>query len=269
MINNIIIRYSLYLVMTISLIISKDYSLGQEAQNRVSGPTKKRINFGVVLNNNTYTIYRSAALGKSGLKTLQKHLQKEKLPFPKTIVYMNKNGYKFPFYFSLQEFFAERSKKYGTFKFYHPFGKERTYLDGHNPYYPEKDIDSKSILGRHARKYFELKDDGVDGGIENLMRILNIVLNPSNQPVLFHCHGGKHRTGMVALIIRYLQGGWWTDDFYKKRWRMDLNPAQYEYYKYNKLLFRKDNLYFVEDFSNDQLFYQLDEKYGEKIRELN
>ena len=246
-------------VFTLTLDASAD-------KRKVYGPAKKRIKFGVVLNNDEYTIYRSAALGKGGLKTLHKHLKKNGLPFPKTIIYMNKNGYKFPFYFALDEYFASETQKYGGFKFYHSFGEERTYLDGINPYEPRDDIDRKSILGSRARKYFRLRDDGVDGGMDSLMRIMDLVLSPENQPVLFHCFGGRHRTGIVAMIIRYLQGGWWTDGTYKRRRGIDMNPAQYEYYKYNHLLFRKSNIEFVERFSQDDRFELLNEKYGESIR---
>ena len=242
-------------------------SFAQEEHRKVEGPSKKRIKFGVVLNNPTYTVYRSAALGRGGLKTVQKHLEKNDLPFPKTIIYMNKNGYKFPFYFAIEEYIVEQKKSFGDFDFFHSFGKERTYLDGVNPYEPRDDIDSKWVLGSTARKYFELRNDGVDGGIENLKRILHLILDPERQPVLFHCHGGRHRTGMVAMILRYLQGGWWTEGFYKRRRGIDMNPAQYEYYKYNHLMFRHSNIEFVREFVKGEEFAEFNRRYGAAVRE--
>ena len=69
--------------------------------NKKIGPEHRGIKFGVMVNNEDYTIYRSAKLGKSGFKTLDEYLRKRDLPFPKTVIYMNKTGYKFPFYFAL------------------------------------------------------------------------------------------------------------------------------------------------------------------------
>lgn len=253
------------LMMVLCFFISISLSsmlLAGEKERKVYGPAKKRIKFGVVVNNSEYKIYRSAALGRGGLKTLRKHLRKNALPFPKTIVYMNKGGYKFPFYFALHEYLAEQSGEFGDFDFFHSFGNVRTYLDGVDPYNPSEDIDQEGALGSEASEYFDLRDDGLDGGMDALKRILDIVLDESRQPVLFHCFGGRHRTGMVAMILRYLQGGWWVDKTYKRRRGIDMNPAQYEYYKYNHLLFRRSNIEFVKKFSKSAQFAELKETYG-------
>jgi hypothetical protein len=237
---------------------------------KVTGPEVDSIKFGVVVNNDTYKIYRSSALGKSGLKDVKKHLQKNNLPLPKTVIYMNKGGYAFPFYFALDEYKAsidKKSKDFWPFEFVHPFGKDRTYIYGQNPYNSDEDIDSKSVLGSEARKYFPLGDDGVDGGVDAVKRVMDIVLDPARQPVLFHCHGGRHRTGMVAMMVRYLQGGWWTDGVYKREKGIDMNPAQYEYLEYNHLMFREENLEFVEEFQHDPYFLDLKEKYGPLLQE--
>ena len=119
-----------------------------------------------------------------GLKKLHKYLNSKDLERPKTIIYMNKHGYKMPFLFALNEYYLQGD--YG-FKFYHSFGLHRTYLDGHNPYMPKDDIDKEDKLGSEAKDLFELLDDGLDGDVDDLVRILEIVLNPDNQPVLFHC----------------------------------------------------------------------------------
>tara|TARA_B100001964_G_C13822127_1_gene417778 strand:- start:49 stop:594 length:546 start_codon:yes stop_codon:yes gene_type:complete len=180
---------------------------------------------------------------------------------------MNKTGYKFPFYFALDEY--HQKNKY-SFNFFHSFGEERTYLNGHNPYETDEDIDSKWNLGRHGRKHFKLRDDGVDGDVSDFFRVLQMVLNEENQPVLFHCHGGRHRTGMIAMAIRYIQEGPWLEGHHHSRWGMDLNPAEYEYYKFNKLLFRKENVEFIRQLNTDHNFLLLKEKYGKLLRgEIN
>ncbi len=256
-------------VFTLSYVVHAHFSfaneeiLGKEFQYQI-GPSLKSLNFGVVVNNKNYQIYRSEKLGSAGLKDLKKYLETQSLPFPKTIIYMNKNGYAFPFYFALEEY--KEQTKYG-FRFYHPFGSIRTYLDGDNPYSPSEDIDTKSILGNEAQKYFELQDDGVDGGVDNFINVLKIVLDPKNQPVLFHCHGGMHRTGMTALALRYMQGGFWLSDSGENKSGISLNMAQLEYTLFNTWLFREDNLNFIEAFTNSDDFIQLAEQYGEIIRD--
>ena len=213
--------------------------------------------------NSKFQIYRSGALGKRGLRKVKSYLQKRSMLFPKTIIYMNKAGYKFPFYYALDEYHLQ--KKYG-FKFYHSFGLLRTYLDGRDPYHPETDIDKKNPLGRRARRIFPIRDDGLDGGTDSLKRILSLILDPDNQPVLFHCQGGRHRTGMIAMLIRYLQGGWWLTGEKKKRYGITLNPAQFEYYRFNHLMFRKSNIEFVEKFVQEEYFNNLKEVYSHSLQ---
>ena len=41
---------------------------------------------------------------------------------------------------------------------------------------------------------------------EELRRILRIILDPHNQPVLIHCNKGKHRTGTVVGCLRKIRG---------------------------------------------------------------
>jgi hypothetical protein len=164
-------------------------------------------NFGVVISNKNYQIYRSSSLGKDGIKDVWKHLKSKRLPTPKTIIYMNDEGYKSRLFsddFALQQYAMQ--EEYG-FKMHHSYDyKQRTYLEGHNPYSPSEDIDRKNNLNGAALKLFGPDPkDGLDGGIDAFYRIMDIVLDPANQPVLFHCLGGKHRTGMVGMTLRHLQ----------------------------------------------------------------
>lgn len=231
------------------------------------------LNFGLVINNDIHTIYRSEHLGTDQLKKLKDYLEDEGHAFPEIVIHMNRHGFKrtFPMFshFALQEY--ELSDRYG-YMFYHPFHYAyRTYLDGHNPYQPEKNIDGDKYLGDDAQDYFGIIDHpDPDGGTDAFLRILHLILG-ANQPVLFHCTGGRHRTGMVAMGIRYLQGGDWVNG--KKRTvtvnifgpKLELNPAQYEYYLHNKTQFRIENLKFIEDFSTEPAFEQLRLQYQDSL----
>jgi len=227
------------------------------------------LNFGLVVNNSFHTLYRSEHLGTDQLKRLEDYLEEENLPFPEIVIHMNRHGFKrsFPMFshFALQEY--ELSFQYG-YRFYHAFDYSfRTYLDGDNPYQPGKNIDGTEYLGDKAQDYFGVIDHPApDGGIDAFMRIMHLILG-ARQPVLFHCTGGKHRTGMVAMAIRYLQGGDWITG--KKRKvtvnvfgpTLYLNPAQYEYYLHNSWQFRTDNMDFIEEFYKDQRFQELKNLY--------
>lgn len=203
-------------------------------------------NFGIVVDNPTYHIYRSAELGREGIEELAR------LGIaPRAIVYMNWEGYAFPFYFALQEY--EESLLRG-FTFYHPHGDIRTYLDGENPYSPTDRIDSIFKFGFKARRIFKKGDNEIVGDTEALLKILNLILDPQNQPVLFHCFGGMHRTGMVAMLIRSIQG-----------WNWDRIEA--EYVHYNPHLFRQENVDFVEAFSEDPRFLELVKKYRDLLKQ--
>jgi hypothetical protein len=240
------------------LLVSLDFVIYAHPHLSSLGPDHKSLKFGVLVNNENYLIYRSKKLGTKGLSKLHKYLYSEDLLKPKTIIYMNKHGYKIPFLFALDEYYLQED--YG-FNFYHSFGLHRTYLDGHDPYMPKDDIDREDKLGSEAQDLFDLLDDGLDGDVDDLVRILELVLNPDNQPVLFHCFGGRHRTGIVAMVLRYIQGGWWINGETKKKKGLQLNPAEYEYYKFNHLMFRKENILFVRQFSKDIRFIELKERY--------
>lgn len=173
-------------------------------------------NFGVVVKNKNYQIYRSAFLGKAGIE----YVSTKDIPFPKTIVYLNVGG----FTFVNEEKALQR--QYG-YQFIH------IYLDGHKP------------------------------KIEDMYRVLDIILKPENQPVLFHCYGGRHRTGMVAMALRYLQGGEWVHGQKRRKFvfpRMrspELNPAEFEYAEFNTALFRFTNVQYIRSLSQDAGFQEL------------
>ncbi|MFK7824885.1 MAG: tyrosine-protein phosphatase [Oligoflexales bacterium] len=225
-------------------------------------------NFGVVVNNENYTIYRSGALGRKGIDEVMMQLEDLGLPAPKTIIYMNSHGYKWPLSFAIEEYALQST--YG-YTFHHSFGppEEHTYLDGYDPSKTAQDrkVDAQRKLGAVAKKYFKGSLNAKNlGDTESFKRVLELALNQANQPVLIHCFGGKHRTGMVSMAIRYLQGGEWIKGEKKKFLNWDLNPAQYEYTRYNKLLFRKENIEFIEKISESEYFLDMKERYGPLLK---
>ncbi|MBT3984384.1 MAG: hypothetical protein HOE90_23715 [Bacteriovoracaceae bacterium] len=263
-------------------------STGAFASNKYTSDTKVKamkvaLNFGLVVNNKHYQIYRSGMLGTSRLLMLKSFLKTQKLAFPKTVIYMNKTGYNGPKdttpkilnrLFALEEYIQKSTYKY---EYYHSFSPvSRTYLDGFNPYAPREDIDASGYLGVKALGFFgKISDGKKDGSVDDFVRIMNLVLKPHSGPTLFHCHGGMHRTGMVGLAIRYLQGGHWLTGPKKtvyalnktKVLKLTLNPAQYEYYTHNRFIFRVENLKFIEKFSKDPRFKKLDALYGGMLRD--
>ena len=49
---------------------------------------------------------------------------------------------------------------------------------------------------------------------ENSERFLKIVNDPANQPVFVHCHGGRHRAGIMTAIYRMTHDGWTAERAY-------------------------------------------------------
>ena len=45
-------------------------------------------------------------------------------------------------------------------------------------------------------------------------QFLKIVNDPSNQPVFIHCHGGRHRAGIMTAVYRMTHDGWTAERAY-------------------------------------------------------
>lgn len=262
-----------------------------------------KFNFGVLVHNEHYSIYRSAALGGTGYSAVKAHLGKNKLPLPQSVIYMNKDGYDGSVNskgmglirgllsstnVQNTDFAVAEDGRFSQegINFYHPLAKEEgdanTYLGGHNPLEKEGTFHVREILGSAAEQFYRKK--GVDffsrilkGDREALYNNLDIILRKGGQRVLFHCKGGFHRTGMVALSIRHLQGGHWTKEF-SPPLKMGVisnrilpkvvelrNLAEYEYYLHNQTQFRIENLEAIRALSQEARFLDLKEQYGNKL----
>ena len=51
---------------------------------------------------------------------------------------------------------------------------------------------------------------------EKAAQFIKIVNDPANQPVFIHCHGGRHRAGIMTAIYRMTHDGWDADRAYKE-----------------------------------------------------
>jgi tyrosine-protein phosphatase SIW14 len=51
---------------------------------------------------------------------------------------------------------------------------------------------------------------------EKAEQFIKIVNDPANQPVFIHCHGGRHRAGIMTAIYRMTHDGWDADQAYEE-----------------------------------------------------
>ena len=58
---------------------------------------------------------------------------------------------------------------------------------------------------------FRMPGTGV-GMIEDFDKVLTIIRDPAQQPVLVHCYAGANRTGATVALYRMLDEGWSFDD---------------------------------------------------------
>jgi protein tyrosine/serine phosphatase len=72
-----------------------------------------------------------------------------------------------------------------------------------------------------------------------VQQFLELVNDPSNQPVFVHCHGGRHRTGAMTAVYRMTHDGWNATQAYDEMKRYNftsmgghgvLKDYVYEYY---------------------------------------
>lgn len=256
-----------------------------------------KYNFGVVVNNDRHRIYRSKALGERGTRELFGFLRGKRLPTPNLVIFMNKQGYKQPsnlngglygvgispriedgvFAFEESQIFS----KFGAFRqvsFFHPLNSS-VYLSGQDVVNDDLAFPIDDYVDHDIKKYFEsqIRTSGIGQNIigkkENFYFILKLVLE-SRDPVLFHCTGGRHRTGMIGMAIRYMQGGHWTVPF-RQEIKVKIpnidhlvglrNLAEIEYYLHNKDMLREKNLQSLRTLSQEKRSKELAKKFGPSL----
>jgi tyrosine-protein phosphatase SIW14 len=60
---------------------------------------------------------------------------------------------------------------------------------------------------------------------EKVEQFLKIVNDPANQPVFIHCHGGRHRAGIMTAIYRMTHDGWDADRAYGEMKQYDFESG--------------------------------------------
>ena len=56
---------------------------------------------------------------------------------------------------------------------------------------------------------------------DDVLRFLQLVNDPANQPVYVHCAGGRHRTGVMTALYRMTHDGWNPDQAFKEMKQYD------------------------------------------------
>ncbi|RMZ81336.1 hypothetical protein DV738_g2149, partial [Chaetothyriales sp. CBS 135597] len=72
------------------------------------------------------------------------------------------------------------------------------------------DFLSANAISHHHIPILANKDEDIYTDAETINKVLSIMLEPSNYPMLVHCNKGKHRTGCVTACFRKVTG--WTTD---------------------------------------------------------
>lgn len=72
---------------------------------------------------------------------------------------------------------------------------------------------------------------------KQVAQFLKLVDDPANQPVFVHCHGGRHRTGVMTAIYRFTHDSWSADRAFTEMKHYDfgnghgvLKEYVYDYY---------------------------------------
>lgn len=280
-----------------------DSNLEHNSKSCLSHP-KYNLNFGVVVYNDYYKIYRSTGLNLRGLREYKKHLDQAGLELPNKIIYLHQGNYKKPDFKGKVKrvVFSAVGKLYGG-----NFAQQEWELSKHmaevcpmnapdrrsacaktrfKDYFPFKFVHPQGENEDTSVAYVEAKCNPLGGesckGLKNIptreetVSALSILLKQillNDGAVDIHCQGGLHRTGVAALMLRYLQGGVWTKPLavpFRRPSQMKVdhngkdsnvkviatatNLAEKEYYDHNPKDFRQANLDMVREFAKDPFF---------------
>ncbi|RMZ92304.1 hypothetical protein DV736_g489, partial [Chaetothyriales sp. CBS 134916] len=69
---------------------------------------------------------------------------------------------------------------------------------------------SSNAIAHHHIPILANKDEDVYTDADTINKVLSIMLEPRNYPMLVHCNKGRHRTGCVTACFRKVTG--WTTD---------------------------------------------------------
>ena len=188
---------------------------------------KQYYNFDIVIPG---LIYRSRHLGSKGLNWLYKIFESNHLNFLQSVASIHVYGYGsgkfkhklgslimpeyFNLYYNLEEFQYCKKNQIEFLHTYHSDRNKFVYFDGEDPseipFSPHHgDIYRKATtdiyLTPESVELFniDLNHSPVPGDTSDFLQTLqNLIDTP--WPLLIHCKGGKHKTGMIAMIFQFL-----------------------------------------------------------------
>ena len=74
------------------------------------------------------------------------------------------------------------------------------------------EANERQMTETNGMKFFRFEMTTTDRpNPQTVTRFLKIVNDPANQPVFVHCHGGRHRTGVMTAIYRLTHDSWTAD----------------------------------------------------------
>jgi protein tyrosine/serine phosphatase len=103
--------------------------------------------------------------------------------------------------------------------------------------------EERGLVEREGMKFYRIPMTTSDRPSQfAITQFLKLVNDPANQPVFVHCHGGRHRTGVMTAVYRMTQDGWTADRAYTemKQFKFEGFPGHpelkrfvYDYYRTN------------------------------------
>ncbi len=244
-------------------------------------------------------IYRSQKLGYKGLEALSQALKIHGQLPAKTVASIHVMGFgdKKGGSYNLEELRYCEERQMLFMHSYHNNPKHWVYLDGTNPSRIDpEDKDHGDVFREYAVKKFipdskirEMlridlsREQGLyrDGNIDDFLSTLENLID-APWPLVFHCKGGRHKTGMIAIIFETLlreQGkteNWHTvnvpifknridrffnnkDGFFKMLGgpmyeEYFLKDEEVSYFRHNESVFRWENIEFVRNFLDCKFF---------------
>ena len=282
-------------VVTVS---EKKMRLVYKDRSKVLRQKLKDYNFGVVLDG---MIYRSGKLGRAGMRQVIKILEDDDQPPPMSIASIHVMGFGGSGgTYNLEELEESQARGITFLHSYHPDPKLTVYMDGTDPskiveddphhgniydpktvakFLPDKKVREKLLIDKSMEKNRIILGDTQDffQSIENMI--------DAPWPLLIHCKGGRHKTGMFSLVFEYLAwqssldqqyGGNVSVPAYKNRfanwwggkgsfWNFlfggpfhvpnFLAPAEANYARHNMSVFRRKNIDFIRGIASGEFLY--------------
>lgn len=79
------------------------------------------------------------------------------------------------------------------------------------------EANEKQMVESAGMRFFRFPMNTTDRPDSKIVaHFLNLVDDPANQPVFVHCHGGRHRTGVMTAIYRLTHDRWTPDQAFSE-----------------------------------------------------